>query len=240
MTTCTNCNKEVDQNYCPHCGQAAKLKRIDAHYIQHEIAHVLHLEKGIFFTIRELLLRPGKTVREFMSVNRNKLVKPIIFLIVCSVIYTMISHFFHTEEAFALPAEAKKRASAAVISAWVEGHYGYANIIMGVFIALWLKLFFKKHNYNFFEIIILLCFVMGMGMLLLAILALIDGIIKAHLFGILGIIPFIYCSWAIGQFYGEKKIGSYLKAFSAYILGLITFSILVQLLGVTIDLMFKH
>ncbi|MES2133139.1 MAG: DUF3667 domain-containing protein [Bacteroidota bacterium] len=239
MTTCTNCKTEINQNYCPQCGQASKLKRIDAHYIQHEIAHVLHLEKGIFFTIRELLLRPGKNVREYISVNRTKLVKPIIFLIVCSVIYTMISHFFHTEEVYALPAEAKKRASAA-ISGWVESHYGYANIIMGIFIALWLKLFFKKHSYNFFEIIILLCFVMGMGMLILAVFAIIEGIVKVHLLQIAGFIAFIYCSWAIAQFFDEKKIGSYLKAFSAYILGAITFTLSVQLLGFAIDSIFKH
>lgn len=239
MTTCSNCKTEINQNYCPQCGQASKLKRIDAHYIQHEIEHVLHLEKGIFYTIRELFLRPGKNVREFISENRNRLVKPIIFIIVSSLIYSIISHFFHVEDGHPAPVETKRTAVAA-ISEWVQNHYGYANIIMGVFIALWLKLFFRKHRYNFFEVLILLCFVMGMGMLLLAVVAIIEGICKSHLLGILGIIPFMYCSWAIGQFYGEKKFGSYVKAFFAYLLGVITFSLLIQLLGFIIDSVFKH
>jgi len=34
---------------------------------------------------------------------------------------------------------------------------------MGIVIAMWSGLFFRKYGYNFYEILILLCFVMGMG-----------------------------------------------------------------------------
>ncbi|WP_392436498.1 DUF3667 domain-containing protein [Cruoricaptor ignavus] len=91
---CKNCGTEFNGNFCSNCGQPAKLKRIDAHYIKHEIEHVLHYDKGILFTVKELLLRPGKNVREFFTENRNRLVKPIIFIIVTSLIYSLISHFF--------------------------------------------------------------------------------------------------------------------------------------------------
>ncbi|RZJ27416.1 MAG: DUF3667 domain-containing protein, partial [Flavobacterium sp.] len=76
MTTCKNCTALVAENYCPKCGEPATLKRIDGHYIIHEIEHVLHFEKGILLTIRELLIRPGQNVREFISENRGRLVKP--------------------------------------------------------------------------------------------------------------------------------------------------------------------
>ena len=60
---CKNCNTEINKNYCPNCGQPTKLKRIDGHYILSEIGSVLNFDKGILFTIRELLLRPGQSVR---------------------------------------------------------------------------------------------------------------------------------------------------------------------------------
>ena len=44
---CKNCGTEFNGNFCSNCGQPAKLKRIDAHYIKHEIEHVLHYDKGI-------------------------------------------------------------------------------------------------------------------------------------------------------------------------------------------------
>jgi len=54
ITNCNNCNNIVDDNFCAKCGHAVQLKRIDAHYIQHEIIHVLHFEKGFFIPLKNL------------------------------------------------------------------------------------------------------------------------------------------------------------------------------------------
>ena len=239
MTNCKNCNNPVTENFCSSCGQAAKLKRIDAHYIKHEIEHVLHLEKGIFYTIKELLIRPGQNVRAFLSDNRSRLVKPIIFIVISSLIYTIINHFFHIEDSYVKVDETKRTATSAIFE-WVQNHYGYANIIMGIFIALWVKLFFRKYGYNFFEILILLCFVMGMGMLLFSVFGIIEGLTKFHFTQVSGIVFFVYASWAIGQFFDKRKIKNYLKAFAAYTLGMLTFVYSAKLLGFLFDLVFKH
>jgi hypothetical protein len=237
--TCKNCNFEVTQKYCPNCGQPGKLKRIDGHYIQHEIEHILHFEKGILYTVKELLIRPGESVREFISDNRSRLVKPIIFVIISSLIYSVINHFFHLEDGY-VNYQGDTKSTTSAIFAWISNHYGYANIMMGVFIALWLKLFFKKSNYNFFEILILLCFVMGVAMLLYAVFALIRGFTQVDLMQLGGILSFIYCSWAIAQFFDNGKIISILKACIAYMFGLITFTCLALLLGFLVDLVVKH
>ena len=149
MSNCKNCKTEVNQNYCPKCGDPVVLKRIDAHYIQHEITHILHFEKGIFYTIKELLLRPGENVRNFVTENRSRLVKPIIFIIITSLVYTIITHFFHIDEGYIKIQDANGMSTNA-IDKWVQDHYGYTNIIMGLFIAFWLKVFFRKSDYNFF------------------------------------------------------------------------------------------
>jgi hypothetical protein len=239
MTTCSNCNREFSDNYCGHCGQAAKLKRIDRKYVLHEITHVLHLEKGIFYTIKELFVRPGASVRNFISDDRSRLVKPVIFIIVTSVIYTICSHWVHQEEGNYTPVEKNMLSDLKVVFDWIQHHYGYANIIQGVFITLWLKLFFRNYAYNFFEILILLCFVMGIGMLLLAFFCIIEAISGLHLARIAELTSIIYCSWAIGQFFDKSKFGSYLKALGAYLMGMISYFILVAILCVAVILI-KH
>lgn len=232
--TCKNCSSEITGNFCSNCGQPSQLKRIDGHYIIHEIEHVLHFEKGILFTIRELLVNPGKNIRDFFAENRSRLVKPIIFIIVTSLIYSITSHFFHIEEGYVV-AKGIKESTVTAIFTWIQAHYGYANIIMGAFIALWLQLFFRKYGYNFFEILILLCFVMGMGMLIFAFFAFLQGVTHLNLMTAAGIIGFAYCSWAIGEFFGRKAI-NYFKAFWAYVLGYLTFCIAAFVLGSLIDL----
>jgi hypothetical protein len=234
MTNCSNCNNPISDNFCGHCGQPVKLKRIDGKYILHEVVHVLHLEKGIFYTIKELIIRPGKSVKTFITENRNRLVKPVIFIIVTSLVYTIVSHWFLHEEQYHTPAEKSIIASIAIILDWIQHHYGYANIILGVFIALWLKLFFRKHNYNFFEILILLCFVMGIGMLLLTVSAIIEGLSGIHLARITEIGSVVYCSWAIGQFFNKPKIGAYFTALGAYLLGMISYYFLLIMLFIVV------
>ena len=236
---CKNCSAEVTQNYCSNCGNPAQLKRINGHYILHEIEHVLHFERGILYTIRELLINPGEKVRNYISENRSRLVKPVIFIIVTSLLYSISSQFFHIEDGY-VNFQDDKESTTKVIFKWIQGHYGYANILMGIPIAWWTKLFFRKYDYNFFEILILLCFVMGMGMLIIAVFATIQGLIHIDLMGFSGVLTFVYITWGIGQFFDKNKIASYAKAFAAYLLGLSVFYLLVFMVGGLVDSIVKH
>ncbi|MES2265829.1 MAG: DUF3667 domain-containing protein [Bacteroidota bacterium] len=236
---CKNCNTIITDKFCSNCGQPKTLKRVDGHYVSHEIQHLLHLEKGILYTIKELLVHPGKNVREYISENRSRLVKPVIFIIITSLIYSTLTHFFHIEEGY-VAYNGDKNSTPTKMFAWVQSHYGYANIVMGVFIALWLKVFFRKQPYNFFEILILLCFVMGMGMLIYAVFTIAEGLLKVSLMQIAGAIGIAYCCWAIAQFFNTKKISGYIKSLSAYLLGMISFFAVIQLLGTLIDVVIKH
>lgn len=234
---CRNCNTTVTGNFCCDCGRPVQIERVDWHYIVHEIQHVLHFEKGIFYTVKELLLKPGTSIHAFITTDRSRLVKPVLFIIVTSLIYTTIDHLFHIEQGYVDYNGTKN--SVGLISNWIQNHYGYANIIMGVFIAFWLKLIYRAHSYNFFEILILLCFVMGMGMLILSVFAIFEGLTGLHAMKISGIVGLCYCTWAIGHFFDRKQVVSYLKALASYLLGMVTFSISVYVLGLLIDFI-KH
>lgn len=236
---CKNCNHVVNQHYCPNCGQSSKLKRIDGHYIAHEIGQLLNFQKGILYTIQELLLRPGENVRHFITENRSRLVKPIVFIIVTSLIYSLVNNFFHIEDGYIKYDESTK-SSTGIILKWIQEHYGYGNIIMGIFIAIWTKIFFRKYGYNFFEILILLCFVIGMAMLIFALFALFQGLTNFDLMQIAAIVGIAYCSWAIGQFFDKKKPASYFKAFASYLLGMITSVFFAMAIGTFIDILIKH
>lgn len=235
---CKNCKTELNSKFCPDCGQPAKPKRIDGHYIIHEIEHILHFESGILFTIRELIINPGENIRNYLLENRSRLIKPIVFIIVCSLIYSITINIFHIEDNY-IKFEGRQ-STASDMFKWIQEHYGYANVIMGLFITMWLKIFFRKYNYNIFEILILLCFIMGVSMLIFSLFALFQGLIKINLMTIGGIIGIGYCSWAIGHFFGKSRVFNYVKALFAYILGMITFTISTILVGIIIDLITKQ
>ncbi|MBP8033046.1 MAG: DUF3667 domain-containing protein [Bacteroidia bacterium] len=236
---CKNCNADITSNFCPDCGQPTKLKRIDGKYIVHEIEHVLHFERGILYTIRELLTKPGENIRKYLSENRSRLIKPIIFIILTSLIYTLVSHFFHIEDEYINYGGFEKSSIGSFFN-WSQNNYGYYNILISVFIAIWLKVFFKKYKYNYYELLIMLCFVMGISMLIFSVFAVIEVLLHIKLVYISGIIGVIYLSWAMGNFFEKKKFSNYLKALLSIILGTITLYIVVVSIGLTIDTLTKH
>ena len=235
-------NHIVDGKYCSHCGRPVQPSRIDIKYIIQEIGSVLSFKKGILFTIKELLIRPGQSVRSFILEDRQRLVKPIIFVIFCSFIYTILQQLLHFEDAYLENAynEIDSESTSIVILEWIRNHYGYVNILTGFFIALWLKILFRKYDYNFFELVILLLFLAGITMLIYSVFGVVEAFSGLRLFYISGLIGVIYTSWAIGQFYGKKNYMNYLKGLLSFLLGTLLFSISAATLGITIDIIIKQ
>ncbi|MFY0481357.1 DUF3667 domain-containing protein [Flavobacterium sp. PLA-1-15] len=71
---CLNCNEATERNYCSNCGQKTDTHRINfKHFLVHDILHgVWHMEKGILFTMKEALTRPGKAALDYISGKRIK------------------------------------------------------------------------------------------------------------------------------------------------------------------------
>lgn len=237
MTNCKQCRQAITDNFCANCGHAAKIKRIDKHYLSHEILHLLHFEKGFPYTFRQLITRPGHSIREFITEDRSKHMKPVAYLILTSLLYTLVAHAFHADDfASNTQNDALSHSIYGKIQHWVQTNYGYANILMGGLIALCVSLFFRKYRYNLFEITVLLCFIMGEGMLILTLLTLFYGLLGKGAYAILlGVISLVYPTWAIGQFFDAKKPVSYVKAFFAYSLGYLSFQIVLLILAMAID-----
>src|SRR5699024_6497390 len=77
--------------------QEDKVKRIDANYIFREIQGILNFDKGFIFTFVQLLWRPGKIIREYLTTDRDKYVKPIIYAIFSAFALTVFLHYFHLD-----------------------------------------------------------------------------------------------------------------------------------------------
>lgn len=72
--TCLNCEKELTDKYCAGCGQAADTHRITfKNFIFHDLLHgTFHIEKGILFTAKQALLRPGKAALDYILGKRKR------------------------------------------------------------------------------------------------------------------------------------------------------------------------
>jgi hypothetical protein len=235
---CKKCNEPIAGQFCSSCGHPIELKRISGSFVLSEISSLINFEKGFLFTIRELLLRPETNIRIFIHEDRNRLVKPISFIILCSLIYILTQQSLQFDDGYMnFSSPEGDNSSTNLIMDWVSKNYGLANIIMANFIALWAKVFFRRYDYNIFETLILLYFVIGIQMLLFSVFGAIDSFINFRLLDNGGAALIIaYVCWAIGRFFDSKRRINYVMAVLSYFLGMISFIFAAILLGSLIDI----
>jgi hypothetical protein len=241
MDNCKSCNQPIVGNFCSKCGRSVNLKKIDKHYVMHEVSHLLHLEKGFFYTVKELFLRPGKSIRTFITEDRNKLMKPIAFLIFSSLVFTLCEYLFKANVIYQQKEnlDLNKSSYGAIIN-WTKDHWGYTNIMISIFIGWCLRSFFRQYKYNLFESIVLICFVTGQSMLIFAMFTPFVSFLGTGLYLLLSsVVTYGYAVWAIAQFYDGKKVLNYIKALAAYFFGSILFFLLLVPVGLIADLVIK-
>lgn len=232
MTNCINCNHQVVDDFCSKCGQPKVIKRIDFHYMVHEIEHLFHFEKGFHFTAWQLIIKPGKTIRTYLFENRNKYVKPIVYLFFAALIFTLFTSFFHIQFTYlnvGYIEPLKDKVNLKTIDDWLISHIAYTNIIVGFCTAPWLVLLYRKRKHNVFEMMVLMSYVLATGLLLIIPIIAFVTITKA--FTNLTEFFIIYQIWAIRQFFGERKIVNYIKALLAFFLGILTHVVIFFVIG---------
>ncbi|MEL7268311.1 MAG: DUF3667 domain-containing protein [Bacteroidota bacterium] len=213
------------------------LERIDKKYIWNEISSVLNFDKGLFYTIRELFIRPGKTVREFLLYDRKRLVKPIIFVIFSSLLFVISEQIFGFETGSS-PDNIKSEGIRTVFE-WVGQNFGVFNIVLAFFVGFWARLFFLKSKFNLYEMFILMFFAIGVGNLIFTLFGILESATSLDVNGVAYLAVIVYSTWAIGNFFHKGKILSYFLGFLAYLFGSITGSALLLVIGTLMDLFNK-
>ena len=213
------------------------LERIDGKYIWNEISSVLNFDKGIFYTIKELFIQPGKTVREFLIYDRKRLVKPIIFVIFSSLFFVINQQVFGFQTGTApdnIDSEGVKKAFE-----WVGKNFGIVNTLLSFFIGFWIRLFFLKSKFNIYEIFILVFFTIGVGNIIFTIFGIIESGTGFDVNNLAYLVALLYSAWAIGNFFSKKSFWSYFKGLLAYVFGTTMGSFLIVLIGILIDVINK-
>lgn len=164
-TQCKNCNEVVSGKFCSECGQDTSTERITYHTIIHEIEHgILHIDKGILYTVKELILRPGKNIKDFLAGKRVSHFKPFAFIFITATIYAALAKFSHGGALFdniQIEVDDSNEDVFVDILRWVKNHYAYAMILMLPFTSLSTYLIFRKQGYNYFEHLVINAYTTG-------------------------------------------------------------------------------
>jgi len=94
-TNCLNCEKELTDQYCSGCGQKADTHRISfKNFIFHDVLHgTFHIEKGMLFTAKQALLRPGKAALDYISGKRKRYYNVFYLILITIGLIIFLVHF---------------------------------------------------------------------------------------------------------------------------------------------------
>ncbi len=179
---CSNCGRTADvpgQKFCPDCGQPTPAPRIDWHFLGHELEHsVLHMDRGIFYTLKNLMLRPGRMIRDYLEGRRAGIVKPMLLVAMTGAAATLIAHYLLDGDAMGSsftqgmeaglgdkPSEDAKAAAAELAKIftmakdWINQHLAVVTLLMIPVQAAGFKLAFRRFKeVNYPEWLVIICF----------------------------------------------------------------------------------
>jgi hypothetical protein len=171
---CLNCNSKLNGQFCSNCGQSSETKKINFHYLWHDIQHgLLHFDKGILYTTKELFTRPGNSIREFLNGKRVNHFKPISLVIILAGIYSLLSHFFELNllsNYYELNGSGKGtehlKSVMDSLSNWISNHYSILSLIQIPIFSLGTYICFKQVKYNYIEHLIINSFISAQKLIL--------------------------------------------------------------------------
>lgn len=235
--TCKNCTHTVEGNFCSNCGQTAHTHTLDWHYVVHEVQHgAFHVDKGLLYTIKELFLRPGYTIRQFIAGSRINYFKPVAMIIFLGAIYGFLYHYFEINIVAAIVENDKMKAAQQAAQSWIMSHYTLVVLLMIPIYSLGSKIAFMKSGYNYVEHLALNSFLAGLKLflqiLLLPLVYMWQNSNNIEMVLTLSFISDIALTvWVYGKFFNMFSVAKRaLKIFLSYLLVLV-FAMAIGMIG---------
>lgn len=179
--TCKNCDKEVSGNYCAHCGQSSKVDRITLTSFMGELSEsVFQINKGFFYSLIQLFIRPGHSIRTYLAGQRKNHFKPIAYTLTLSTVYFLLSQLTHSGTilsevviGFTNGIEDPTAPSAQLkILTWFAKNYAYTTLMLLPVYSLGSYLAFRGSRYNYLEHVVLNAYIIGQQAILYALFTL--------------------------------------------------------------------
>lgn len=258
MITCKNCETSFEGKFCPNCAQKADTHRFTVKHFLHEFFHAFtHTDKGILFLMKELIVRPGQTVREYNEGKRKKYFNPITFLLIASALQLfaakksqMFEHYANSLEAITAGMAPNKETGEKIRQSIKEKTekplsftMEYSKLLTFLFIPVlgfFTWLLFRKSGVNYAENLVLNVMVSAELSVLFLVLCVLPFLLVPSLV-ILWMSLYLVINWAYSiivykQFFRQSWGASIFKG----VLAQVAFMVFIQIaFGVTVFLFFS-
>ena len=172
---CKSCGFSGTGNYCSHCGQYFKTKRISLKELLHELFHFFsHIEKGFLYTLKQLIVAPGRMQLNYIEGKRNNHQKPFSMFLLCATITALFRYWIFNAVTKYYHADILSKA---------KFFHEYMVITFIALIPIYILityLLFYKYGYNYAEVGVMMLYTISICFLMAGFIALLK-LIFPHL-----------------------------------------------------------
>jgi len=234
---CKNCDYTVQGTFCSQCGQKASVSKITLTNLLDQLSNsIFQVDKGFFYTMKQLFTRPGLSIREYLDGKRKRHFKPIAYLLTLSTLYLLITQLCGQntllQEALAGSAQGfldiKEQDALPTGLLWFSKNYAYATLLLLPIFSLASYISFLGLGANYLEHFVLNSFTTGQQAIFYSVFAVLGSFIKSEVVEIIPlIIAICYNFWVFYQFFRTRNLaGVVLRSILTYILYFILCSVI--------------
>jgi len=227
---CKNCHHIYHGKYCSECGQKAETNRFTIKHIIETTSHAFlnvffFFERGASLTFKELLISPGKFLRNYLSGKRINHITPIGYVLLVGTISTLLYTYLGDEMMKNMPfGEELTNDKNRVISTkdvvkYITEHQVLSTLIMIPLTSVVTYRVYKKIGYNYAEHLVVNAFLLSQQSMINSFFMPLLLISNTKLISVaMMIISYTYLVWSYHQLF---QITPFLKSIFKSILAVI-------------------
>lgn len=207
----------------------------------HEVSHSLfQINKGFFFTFKELTVRPGNSLREFLAGKRKSHFKPIAYLLTLSTIYLFTTQVTNQNTliddlvAGWMNGATERNSNIEIpkIASWFLTNYAYTTLLLLPIFSLASYISFHTFQKTYLEHVVINSYITGHQAFVYTLFALSETVINSQImetFAAAVAVSFTY--WVYWHFFSEgNRTMNLVRSTMTYLIYLISSTVLLGLL----------
>lgn len=241
---CKNCGTALAGDFCHNCGQKLITERFSLRQIISDLYHtVINVEKGFWFTLKELFTRPDQVISSYLTGATKKYYNPFRYYFIIIAVSALLQVWLGTfdlqqtdlRQTISPDLSEEELQRQLAIVEFMKKFLNFIPLIILPFIALFFKWMFRKQDWNYAEHLIGATFVYAQTTII-GIFVIIFFYFFPEYIGlglpISFIISALYFAWTYGKVFGMNPIKVFFQSLLSIIGGFALMTIFMGILGI--------
>jgi hypothetical protein len=213
--TCKNCGHQDNGVYCSQCGQRASVGKITFKETLGDLADALFtVSAPLWVTLKGLVLRPGSTLRAYLSGKRKTYYKPVSFFVLSTLVFLLVGFLIDYDPFVNQTVRVNDTSESLLLNQARDYYLTHINNFLFAFVftlALFMKLFFYR-QFSLAEFVAIAFYMLGIYTLIVTLNMFYIQYVDQNMQYLGLLVMWLYFIYAMVSLFPRRRLLTALKA----------------------------